>query len=177
MLTELLLVVDAKPNRGHEVMAHMEQAGNLNGIITQNIDGLHQKAGSRSVVEFHGSMSTFSCLSCGAILSLDEVLEMNLPPRCSCDEVLKPDVVFFDETIPSAALNMTESYVDNAEVLIVAGTSCQVAPASSIPLLVKQQGGTIIEINLEPELGSMAEIFLEGKFSITMSMLAAALDK
>jgi len=95
MLAELLFVVDARPNRGHLAMAAMERAGLLRGVITQNIDCLHQKAGSRTVVEFHGSMETFSCLSCGAGLSLDTIRTAQLPPRCACGEVLKPDVVFF----------------------------------------------------------------------------------
>ena len=176
MLSELLFVVDAKPNSGHEAMARMERAGLLHGIVTQNIDGLHQKAGSCSVVEFHGSMATFSCMSCGASFVLDEVLIMELPPRCGCGEVLKPDVVFFDEVIPSEALSKTENMISTADVLIVAGTSCQVAPASSIPLQVKQQGGVVIEMDLDPALETMADISLAGKFTKTMSMLVAALD-
>ncbi len=176
MLSELFLIVDAKPNVGHKAMAKMEEAGHLSGIITQNIDGLHQKAGSRSVVEFHGSMATFICLSCGSSFSYAEVHAMQLPPRCGCGEVLKPDVVFFDETIPPNALSLTENLVSKADVLIVAGTSCQVVPASSIPYMVKQRGGAIIEINLEPALGDMADVSLVGKFARTMTMLAARLD-
>lgn len=176
MLAELLFIADAKPNKGHEVMAGMERAGRLKGIITQNIDGLHQKAGSQTVVEFHGSMKTFSCLSCSLSFSQDEVLTMKLPPRCSCGEVLKPDIVFFDETIPPEALSMTETLVKHADVLIVAGTSCQVVPASSIPYLVKQRGGVVIEINLEPSLGDIADISLVGKFAKIMAKLDTALD-
>lgn len=176
MLSELLFVVDAKPNAGHEAMARMERAGRLHGIVTQNIDGLHQKAGSSSVVEFHGSMATFSCMSCSASFFLDEVSAIELPPRCGCGEVLKPDVVFFDEAIPPEALSKTENLMSTADVLIVAGTSCQVAPASSIPFQVKRRGGVIIEINLEPALGDMADISLAGKFAKTMTMLVAALD-
>lgn len=176
MLSELLCIMDAKPNAGHEAMAGMERSGRLTGIITQNIDGLHQKAGSRAVVEFHGSLATFSCLSCGGALPLTEVLPMVLPPRCRCGAILKPDVVFFDEAIPSQALAMTEKLVSKAEVLIVAGTSCQVAPASSIPRMVKQRGGIIIEVNLEPALGTLADVSLTGKFAGIMTMLAARLD-
>lgn len=175
MLSELLFIVDALPNKGHQVMAAMEQEGLLHGIITQNIDGLHQKAGSRSVVEFHGTMNTFSCLSCGSSFLLEEVMGIKLPPRCKCGEVLKPDVVFFDETIPPEALLMTENLINSADVLIVAGTSCQVVPASSIPYLVHQCGGVVIEVNLEPVLQGIAEISLQGKFTKTMTSLAEAL--
>ncbi len=176
MLSELLFIVDAKPNSGHEAMARMEQIGRLHGIVTQNIDGLHQKAGSSTVVEFHGSMATFVCISCGGEFLFDEVLEMKLPPRCGCGEVLKPEVVFFDEVIPREALTQTQNLMSKVDVLIVAGTSCQVAPASAIPFQVKQQGGVIIEINLCPVLGEMADISFSGKFSTTMSKLVAALD-
>jgi len=176
MLSELLFIINAKPNEGHEVMARMEEMGFLQGIVTQNIDGLHQKAGSNTVVEFHGAMDTFSCLSCGNSFSLDQVLEMKLPPRCSCQAVLKPDVVFFDESIPPEAWHRTENLISNADILIVAGTSCQVVPASSIPHLVKQRGGEVIEINIEPALGGVADIILQGKFTKTMTRLVAALE-
>jgi NAD-dependent deacetylase len=175
MLAELLAIVDARPNAGHMAMAALEQLGWLHGIITQNIDGLHQKAGSRTVVEFHGSLATFSCPSCGRGFLLDKVLARPLPPRCGCGAVLKPDVVFFDESIPPQALHQTEQLLARTEVLIVAGTSCQVAPASAIPRRFRQKGGAVIEINLEPALSPMADITLPGGFSQIMIGLAAAL--
>ena len=176
MLSELLYIIDAKPNDGHKAMARMERAGRLHGIVTQNIDGLHQKAGSCSVVEFHGSMATFSCMTCRSSFLIDEILAMKLPPSCGCGEVLKPDVVFFDEALSPEVLRRTEHLVSTADLLIVAGTSCQVAPASSIPFQVKQRGGVVIEINLVPVLGGIADISLTGKFAGTMTTLVAALD-
>jgi NAD-dependent deacetylase len=137
---------------------------------------LHQKAGNMNVVEFHGAMKTFTCLSCGQKYMLEEVVQQKLPPRCSCGEILKPDVVFFDELIPPEALAGTDEMIQRADVLIVAGTSCQGAPASSLPHLVKQQGGKVIEINLEPALTSLADVTLHGKFTGTMSRLSAALE-
>ncbi len=175
MLAELLAIVDARPNAGHMAMAALEQRGWLHGIITQNIDGLHQKAGSRTVVEFHGSLATFSCPACGQDSSLATVLARQLPPRCGCGAVLKPDVIFFDEVIPSQSLRQTEQLLAQAGVLIVAGTSCQVAPASTLPLSFRQKGGTVIEINLEPALSQVADITLVGSFSQIMTGLAAAL--
>lgn len=175
MLSELLCIVDAQPNQGHEAMCSLEEMGHLAGIITQNIDGLHQQAGSREVVEFHGSLATFSCLACGLQYYLDQVLAMQLPPECGCGMILKPDIVFFDEAIPPSALSRTEQLVNRADLLIVAGTSCQVAPASSIPSLVRQRGGRIVEINLEPSLGGIADIVLQGRFGRTMTALSAAL--
>ncbi len=101
MLAGLLAAVDAKPNKGHKALATLEQQGLLSGVITQNIDSLHQKGGSKNVIEFHGSLETFSCLSCGAGYKLAFVHESSLPPHCaSCNAILKPDIVFFDELIP-----------------------------------------------------------------------------
>ncbi|HBI14573.1 MAG TPA: hypothetical protein DDY20_03515 [Desulfobulbaceae bacterium] len=175
MLAELLAIVDAQPNAGHLAMAALEQRGWLHGIITQNIDGLHQKAGSRNVIEFHGSLATFSCPSCGQSCSLDMVLARQLPPHCLCGAVLKPDVVFFDELIPPQALRRSGQLLARAGVLIVAGTSCQVAPASMLPNSFRQKGGTVIEINLESALTGVADITLTGSFSQIMTDLAAAL--
>lgn len=177
MLAELLAITDASPNAGHEAMAAMEEMGFLRGIITQNIDGLHQKAGSRTVVEFHGSLAAFSCGRCRSSYPLAEVLVMKLPPVCQCGAILKPDVVFFDEAIPPEALAMTEELVGGADVLIVAGTSCQVAPASAIPGMVRQGGGRIIELSLDPALGQMADVTLKGGFRATMSCLLAHLRR
>lgn len=176
MLAELIAIADAKPNKGHTVMAQMEKAGLLQGVITQNIDMLHQKAGSMNVVEFHGAMNTFTCMACKQVYRLEEVLQMKLPPACSCGEVLKPDVVFFDESIPAETIQRTEEMIHKADLLIVAGTSCQVVPASSIPFLVKQHGGIIIEINLEPALAGTADISLQGSFTRIMRSLSAALE-
>jgi NAD-dependent deacetylase len=176
MLAELLAIVAAEPNAGHAAMAALEQRGWLQGIITQNIDGLHQKAGSRTVVEFHGSLATFSCPACRQTFSLDRVLARPLPPRCRCGEILKPDEVFFDEAIPPEALSRTEQLLARAGVLIVAGTSCQVAPAAMIPHRFRQSGGALIEINLEPALSGVADITLAGSFAQIMSGLAAALS-
>lgn len=175
MLAELVSIVHASPNEGHKVMAEMEQTGILHGIITQNIDMLHQKAGSRNVVEFHGSMNTFTCVACGKEYRLKEVLQMKLPPACVCGEILKPDIVFFDELIPAEAIQRTEEMIHMADVVLVAGTSCQVVPASSIPFLVKQRGAKVIEINLQPALAGTADISLQGSFAKTMRNLSAAL--
>lgn len=172
MLSELLALVDCRPNRGHEAMARLEAMGVVHGIITQNIDGLHQKAGSRHVIEFHGSMASFSCLGCGAVKLLAEVRRMELPPHCPvCRAILKPDVVFFDEQIPPQALRGTEKLLAGADLLLVAGTSCAVMPAALIPSQVVRQGGMVIEINLAPVLTGIARLSLAGKFTEVMSAI------
>jgi NAD-dependent deacetylase len=172
MLASLLDAVDAEPNKGHRALAALEQQGLLSGVITQNIDSLHQKGGSRNVIEFHGSFATFSCPACGAGYNLAFVQQCSLPPHCtSCNGILKPDIVFFDELIPVAVLSQTEHMLASADLLLVAGTSCQVQPAARIPFNIFNKGGTIIEINREPALKHIAAVTLEGNFSTVMEKL------
>ncbi|MFZ5770640.1 MAG: SIR2 family NAD-dependent protein deacylase [Thermodesulfobacteriota bacterium] len=174
MLQELLALVDRRPNRGHEALARLEEMGIVHGIITQNIDGLHQRAGSRQVIEFHGSMANFSCPACGRKWPLAAVRQMAMPPLCSgCGAVLRPDVVFFDERIPPRALNETEKLLHGADLLLVAGTSCEVMPAALIPGQVLARGGDLIEINLVPVLTGAARLSLAGKFTEVMSAIVA----
>ncbi|KPJ99618.1 MAG: hypothetical protein AMJ60_04415 [Desulfobacterales bacterium SG8_35] len=176
MLTSLLDVIDAEPNSGHKALAALEQQGLLSGIITQNIDSLHQKAGSKNVVEFHGAFNTFSCLSCGDSYDLAFVKNASLPPHCaSCAALLKPDIIFYDERIPDKTLYQTEKMLASADLLLVAGTSCQVQPAAGIPFIVHNRGGRIIEINREPALNDIAAVSLEGNFTTVMEKLVARL--
>lgn len=176
MLAELMEVTSARPNKGHLALAELERCGLLAGIITQNIDGLHQQAGSKEVVEFHGSLATFSCLHCQNQYERVEVELLNLPPACPhCQALLKPDVVFFDEQIPAQALQASADLLHGCDLLLVAGTSCQVVPAAYIPGQVRQQGGQLIEINLEPALGQQATVVLVGSFSKTLQQLALLL--
>jgi NAD-dependent deacetylase len=175
LFAELGRILDAQPNPGHRALAELEAEGGVVGIITQNIDGLHQAAGSRRVVEFHGSHRSFSCLSCGASYPREEISGLGMPPRCrACEFILKPDVVLFDETIPSQALEGSAELLDGADLVLVIGTSCEVYPASMIPMQVRRWGGRIIEINLEPALDLRADLVLEGKFSQVMPALLAA---
>ena len=176
MLASLLKIANAEPNTGHKGMGILEEKGLLTGIITQNIDGLHQKGGSRNVVEFHGSLDTFSCISCGESYSLAHVKECSLPPHCAaCDAILKPDVVFFDERIPDMVLARTQQMLATTDLLLVAGTSCQVEPAAHIPYHIHSNGGKIIEINKEPALNHLATITLEGNFSTVLRKLVERL--
>lgn len=172
MLAELEKVLDAKPNPGHMALAELEKNGYVAGIITQNIDGLHQAAGNANVVEYHGSNRTYSCLTCKAHYPRAEVKQMPIPPRCTrevrgsdCGAILKPDVVFFDESIPMQALVGADQLVQGADFVMVVGTSCEVFPASEIPQQVRKQGGRVVEVNLELAAGLNAHLSLQGKFS------------
>ena len=176
MLASLLKIIEAEPNAGHTGLAALEKHGLLTGIITQNIDGLHKKGGSQNVIEFHGAFDTFSCLSCGKNYGLALVKKEKPPPLCSsCSAILKPDIIFFDEKIPEKVLAQTEQLLAAVELLLVAGTSCQVQPAASIPYMVYNRGGKIIEINREPVLGDIAAVTLVGPFAAVISRLVERL--
>jgi NAD-dependent deacetylase len=176
MLATLLDIASAEPNSGHKGLALLEEKGLLTGIVTQNIDGLHQKSGSKNVVEFHGSLDSFSCLSCGKNYPLAHVKKSSLPPHCpACDAILKPDIVFYDERISDTVLARTREMLATADLLLVAGTSCKVEPAARIPYQVYNNGGKIIEVNREPVLNHLAAVTLEGNFSVVLEKLAERL--
>jgi NAD-dependent deacetylase len=149
MLREMdALVSGARPNPAHTGMGEMEEMGFLHCIITQNVDNLHQAGGAKNVIEYHGNSSTLSCLSCGRTYRADKK-RSEQTPRCECKSILKPDVVFFGEAIPPAALSRSFQLASKAEVLMVVGTSAVVSPANTIPSIAKERGAKIIEINPE----------------------------
>ena len=179
MLAEMEQVMNVKPNLGHVALAQLERAGYLAGIVTQNIDGLHQAAGNENVVEYHGSNRTYSCLSCRVRFPRDEVKQMSVPPRCPrlveghrCDTILKPDVVFFDEAIPMHAVLGADQLVRGADFVLVVGTSCEVYPAAEIPQQVRRQGGRVVEVNMELARGLNSHLSLQGKFSQIVPAIA-----
>lgn len=145
----------ARPNRAHLILAQMEAQGRLRAVITQNIDSLHQRAGSQRVLELHGHMRTASCLSCryqadaGPLLA--EVLNGGYTGACPrCGGLMKPDVVLFGEPIPYEALSAAQQEALACEVMLVVGTSLEVMPAADLPLLAKRRGARLILINLAP---------------------------
>ena len=175
MIFEMMeLTVNAKPNPAHLALARLEEMGLLASIITQNIDNLHQMAGSKNVVEFHGNTSVLECLACGASYRADEFKVTNKPPRCkACKAILKPSVIFFGEAIPTQALHESERLANEADAILVAGTSAVVYPASSIPYMVKSNGGAVIEVNMESTglTGSITDVFLKGRAGAVMPRL------
>jgi len=144
------LVMNAKPNPAHLGLAELERMGLLSSVITQNVDGLHQAAGSHNVIEFHGSHRTLSCLKCSTTIDGTTLKMEDLPPRCSrCSSLLKPDVVFFGEPIPWDAQTTSFKESKSCSMVLVIGTSALVYPAASIPITAKERGATVIEINME----------------------------
>ncbi len=166
MLAELYeIVLSAKPNPAHYALKELEDLGKCTAVITQNVDALHQRAGSRKVIEFHGTGETLTCLDCGRSYKVDDVDLKKIPPRCTCGGVLKPDIVFFGEPIPPDALRESFELARRADVLLVVGTSAQVYPAASIPEEAKASGAKIIEVNLEPTplTNTITDVFCQGK--------------
>lgn len=156
------IVKGAEPNAAHEALARLESLGVLDGVVTQNVDGLHQAAGSKRVVEFHGSHGRLMCPRCGKRRDPDPAL--GIPPYCDCGQAMKPDVVFFGEPIPPKALVEASVLAQESNSLIVAGTSATVAPASMIPCEAAATGAVVIEVNLEEThlTGSVTDLFLCG---------------
>ncbi|OGL48111.1 MAG: hypothetical protein A2161_02580 [Candidatus Schekmanbacteria bacterium RBG_13_48_7] len=157
-------VGQAKPNAAHYALAEMEQKNYLSAIITQNVDGLHQKAGNKNVIEFHGTNSEYSCLKCNNIYPADKISLEKVPVYCKCGFPLKPNVVLFGEMIPHEALMEAKFQAENCKVMLVIGTSAQVYPASHMPAIAKSNGAIVYEINPEetPLTGYISNSILLG---------------
>ncbi|MCP5054130.1 MAG: NAD-dependent deacylase, partial [bacterium] len=138
-----------KPNNGHLALAELEEMGIVRCVITQNIDGLHRAAGSKEVIEIHGSLREINCLKCGKQYIAPKVPD-GLPPYCEvCGGVLKPNTVLFGEQLPEGALGRSQLQAASCGVMLVVGTSANVYPAASLPGVAKQNGAPVIEVNLE----------------------------
>jgi NAD-dependent deacetylase len=156
---------EAQPNRGHHALAELEALGILKCVITQNIDGLHKKAGSKRVLEYHGSVNAVRCVSCGSRYAWEEVSLDELPPRCKCGAVLKDDVVHFKEPIPSDVVEESEKEALRCDLMLVCGTSAVVYPFANLPRMARfhsrrfmagldvvgyRTNARIIEVNADP---------------------------
>lgn len=161
----------AKPNEAHYGLSKLENGGFLKNIITQNIDNLHQFAGSKEVIEFHGNSHTLVCTGCENTYNINEINFGNLPVLCSkCNSLIKPDFIFFGEGIPKLAFEKSIEAAEKSDVILIIGTTGEIMPASQIPHIAKAVGAKIIEINIEPSkfTNSSTDIFLQGKASEVM---------
>jgi len=150
MFREVLeTIINAKPNPAHYSLAELENMGYLKRVITQNVDGLHQEAGNKNVIEFHGNNRELVCLRCNSRYSMNSFNWMEVIPRCKCTSILKPAVVFFGEPIPWDALTTAQSDARKCDLIMVIGTSAVVSPAREMPVIAKQNGAKVIEINIE----------------------------
>ena len=156
-----MLCPDAKPNAAHRKLAEWEQQGKLLAVVTQNIDGLHQAAGSRIVYELHGSVLRNHCEKCGKFYGLDHILNTTGVPRCGCGGIIKPDVVLYEEGLDQHTLQKAVYYISNADVLIIGGTSLTVYPAAG---LIDYYGGkklVLINKSVTP-MDSRAYVVISG---------------
>ena len=157
------------------MIAALEQRGCVKGVITQNIDGLHQKAGSKNVQEFHGTIYTLSCVRCGEQYRLSEIDLSADPPSCTCGGVLKPNFVFYGEGIPPAAYQNSLDLAQNADIMLIVGTAGQVMPACSMPLIAKEFGAKIVEVNPQPS--AFTDRITDYYFPLKATEFFAALEK
>ncbi len=192
----------AEPNPAHRVLAEWEEEGRIAGVITQNVDGLHQAAGSREVLELHGNVHRLACRSCGHVFpgsrerlratlgelerltarrrgpgrrALFRALRSHLVPCERCGRGTRPDVVFFGERLPSGVLEAAARLASSCDLLICAGTSGVVQPAASLPLLAARAGAAVVEINPEPSaLTPLADLFVPAPAGAFFAGLAAA---
>lgn len=156
-----MLCLDAEPNAAHRKLAQWEKEGKLKAVVTQNIDGLHQKAGSQRVLELHGSVLRNYCENCGKFYDAEYILHSQGIPRCECDGCIKPDVVLYEEGLDQQTLSDSISFISNADILIVGGTSLAVYPAAG--LLDYYRGNKLVLINrTATPKDSMADLVIQG---------------
>jgi NAD-dependent deacetylase len=170
----------AAPNAGHLALAELERTGRVSAVVTQNIDLLHERAGSREVVEVHGSIRTSSCPGCGARYGVDEVLrqlERAPAPRCrECGAVVKPDIVFFGELLPEAAIDRAYELARSTRLLVVVGSGLEVWPVSQLPEETRRGGGVVAIVNRGPTtFDDRAVVKIDGGAGETLSALVEEL--
>ena len=152
---EKMLHPDAMPNKAHYALAELEKQGKLRAIVTQNVDGLHHKAGSINVLELHGSRSRYYCMECGRNYPIDVVLEAVNTPKCAvCGGVIRPDVVLFEESLDQSVIDKSVDAISGAEVLIVGGTSLNVYPAAGLIRFYRGDKLVLINKSVTPFDGS-----------------------
>ena len=154
-----MIYPDAKPNAAHRKLAELEQAGKLSAVITQNIDGLHTEAGSKNVIELHGSIRRNHCMCCGKEYGLDAIMTTDDIPRCACGGIIKPDVVLYEEPLHEKDTSAAIKAIYEADTLIVGGTLLNVSPAR---YLARMFVGTLVKINKLPT-------FLDGKADLVIN--------
>jgi NAD-dependent deacetylase len=174
---------DKQPNDVHRALVTLEAAGLFDGVITQNVDMLHRKAGTRELVEVHGSIEFCSCLQCGVRVTLAEArarlaADQRGVPRCEgCDLPLKPDVVLFGEMLPAPAIERAQELCASADLLLCIGSSLEVHPVASLPLFTRRSGGSIAIITQGPTpLDELASVRLAGDLEDDMRALLQALE-
>jgi NAD-dependent deacetylase len=174
-------MLNAVPNPAHRALATLEELGYLKTIITQNIDNLHQRAGSRRVLELHGNMRGATCIRCYKQVPVDPTLEQLIRqgqvPRCECKGVLKPNVILFGEQLPIRILNQAMEEARNCDLILVAGSSLEVTPAADVPYLAVESGARSIIVNLQPTaFDPLADVVIHGDVAEILPRFVSALS-
>jgi NAD-dependent deacetylase len=164
------LLEGIKPNKAHERLALLEKRGKLKAVITQNIDGLHQMAGSKEVMELHGSVLRNYCMKCGKFHDVEDIKAQSGVPKCECGGIIKPDVVLYEEGLDNMTITKSIQYISNADVLIIGGTSLVVYPAAG--LIDYYRGKKLVLINMQPTpQDDRADLVIRGKIGEIMSQV------
>jgi NAD-dependent deacetylase len=170
------IIRNIKPNPGHYALARLAGFYDDFSLITQNVDGLHRTAGSEDIYELHGNIQRNRCLKCGR-LDFQEDFE-SIPPMCSCGGRLRPDVVWFGEMLPMAAFEASRAAAARADLFFTIGTSGAVQPAALLPLIAKQNGALIVEVNLEPsEISHICDIKYQGKAGEILPQIVSRIEQ
>ena len=167
---EKMLSPDARPNAAHKALAHLESEGKLTAVVTQNIDGLHQAAGSKNVLELHGSIHRNRCMRCGRKYGLEAILTTDGVPRCECGGIIKPEVVLYEEELDPRTLTAAVDAISQADTLLIAGTSLAVYPAAG--LIRYFEGDCLALVNLSPTpMDQKADLVIRGKIGEVLSRI------
>lgn len=180
LIREMKDVVDkARPNSAHQGLARLETLGVLKTVITQNVDGLHQLAGNTDVIEFHGNFAWQRCMNCDHRLETGRIDLSQIPPRCRCGGIFRPECVFFGEMISPELLSRSRQAAASCDVMLVVGTSALVQPAAYMPVIAKRSGARIIEINPERTqlTRDVSDLFIQGKAGEVFDRLLAEIEK
>ena len=164
-------IAKAKPNPAHKVIAEMEGRYPSFSVLTQNIDGIHRRAGNKHIIELHGNIWRMRCQRDGTSIDLDAPVK-DIPPLCQCGSIMRPDVVWFGEQMPVKETEEASRIARESDAMFVMGTSAVVYPAAVLPILTKNSGGLVVEVNLEPtDVSSYADVSLFGPAGDVMPAL------
>ncbi len=171
----------ARPNAGHLALAELEARGLVEALVTQNIDGLHERAGSHEVIEVHGSIRSASCLACGERMPLADVIaalrDAPAPPCPRCGSIVKPDVVMFGELLPAEAIGRAVDLAERAGLLLVVGSSLEVFPVAGLPETTVSAGGSLAIVNQGPTpFDGLADVRIDGAAGSALSALVGEVD-
>jgi NAD-dependent deacetylase len=173
----------ANPNQGHYALAELEKLGLLKCVITQNIDGLHRKAGSQNVIEYHGSVHKLRCPSCGSRVEFGTIPMHDLPPYCQCGKAMKYDIVHFNESIPFDVMEKAEKEASECDFMVICGTSAVVYPFAGLPRIAKlghKSKVKIVEVNADPTPlthEGISDYFIQGKTGEILPQIVEAVRR